>query len=176
MEKPSGGVVESLREMKWQTENSYPTGYKHLSLCTNQRKFVFLQSTWNPVHLRLCGAQVCTRVRMTVLWMWFLTVDSRAAEASEGSRDKSEWPGHYSAPTNNSTQDKESFVTGAALTNSLYCVIKLANTPLPLCDTERVESPLGKPVGESPLSDKYYYGYGQEGRSIIRKLLCSFVM
>lgn len=89
--------------------------------------------------------------------MWFLTVDSRAAEAPEGSRDKSEWPGHYSATTNNSPQDKESFVTGAALTNSMHCVIKLANTPLPLCDTERVESPRGKPVGESPLSDKHYH-------------------
>lgn len=108
--------------------------------------------------------------------MCFLTVDSRAAEGPEGSRDENKWLGHYSATTNNSPQDKESFVSGAALTNSLHCVIKLANTPLPLCEAERVESPLGKSVGESPLSDKHCYGYGQEGRSIIRKLLCSFVM
>lgn len=81
--------------------------------------------------------------------MWFLTTESRVAEASEGSRDESEWQGHYSATTNNSPQDKESFVTGAVLTNRMLSMIKLANTLLPMCDTERAESPQGKPVGQS---------------------------
>ncbi len=85
--------------------------------------------------LSILGAALCTHAFMTAPLTWFLTADSRAAEASEGSRDQRKWPGHYSATTNNSPQDKESFVTGAALTNSMHCVIKLANTPLPLCDT-----------------------------------------
>lgn len=85
------------------------------------------------------------------------------AEASEGSRDESEWSGHYSATTNSSPQDKASFVTGAELTNGMHCGIKLADTLLPLCDTERAESPQGKPVGESLLPDKHSHGYGQEG-------------
>ena len=100
--------------------------------------------------------------------------DSGAAEACEGSRDESEWPGHYSATTHNSPQDKGSFVTGAAVTNTTLCVIKLADTLFPLCDTGRAESPRGEPVGESLLSDKHIYGYGQEGLSIIGNILGNF--
>lgn len=92
-------------------------------------------------------------VRLCAHAIWCLTVG--ADEASEGSRDRSEWPGHYSATTNNSPQDKESFVTEAALTNSMHCVIKLAATLLPLCYTVRTESPQGMPVGESPLFDTF---------------------
>lgn len=62
--------------------------------------------------------------------------------------ETSEWPGHYSATTNNSPQDKESFVTGALLTNSMHCVIKLASMLFPLCDTQGDDSPqCGKPRG-----------------------------
>lgn len=52
--------------------------------------------------------------------------------------ETSEWPGHYSATTNNRPQDKESFVTGAPLTNSMHCVIKLASMLFPLCDTQEL--------------------------------------
>lgn len=74
----------------------------------------------------MLDAALCTHAFMTAPLTWFLTADGGAAEASEGSRDRRKWPGHYSATTNNSPQDKESFVTGAALTNSMHCVIKLA--------------------------------------------------
>lgn len=117
----------------------------------------FVHKSEKVVHLQLC-------VLVAALWTRLLTADRGAGWSLwRLQRREREWPGHYSATTNNSPQDKESFVTRAALTNSTHCVIKLADTLLPLCDTESVESPRGKPAGESPLSDKHRNGYSQEG-------------
>lgn len=161
-------MVEGLREKKWQMQK---TAYR-------------VKDTWVWAHIRENVIFSCTR------FFWAFLIMLRCAHVPtrllcecsprqltagklkplKGSRDESEWPGHYSATTNNSPQDKGSFVTRAALTNSMQCGIKLANTPLPLCDTARVESPLGKTVGESPLSDKHYHGHGQKGPSIMREM------
>lgn len=91
--------------------------------------------------------------------MWFLTADGGAAEVSESSGEQLEQPGHYSATTNNSPQDKESFVTEAALTNKQHCVIKLANALLPLCDD--ADAPLGERM---------------RGPSFWEKPLCTFTL
>lgn len=176
----SGWSLKLKRKLQTQ-ETGSPKYKSHLSLCTNHRKYVFFLHSCGGNCVYLCEypdvhTHTHTPTQMTVVWTRLLTIDSRVAETHEGSRDESEWPGHYSATTNNSPQDKESFVTGAALTNSVYCAIKLANILLPLCDTERDESPQGKPVGESLLLDKHFYRNAQEGALNHMEVLRSFEM
>lgn len=161
---------------RWETTNTDKTVSLWGSLWTNKRKLVFFaKRIWNHAHLRLCVLSVHTHTRLPCeRGSWQLTAKQpkplKAPETRASGQDITQ------QQQTTALKIRNRLSLGAALTNSMHCVIKLANALLPLCDTERVESPRGKPVGESPLSDKHYYGHGQERLSIMRMLLCSFIV